>query len=355
MRNRTWRAIWIALALTAAAIGLGGWLASRSFDWPDALPPAPNSDLRDGPAGEAAAPPNPSVPSPRREGLPLPPDGLRLRDTLADLKRRADHGEAGAACRLAAEMEYCDGIRSRVEANAIRLRRSGAASEAMAAIRDPIVVAGVRAAQRAMVAEGERLLSESKHCDGVPPFHPDERVRYWRASALAGDVAAQRHYAVGNAFLLDDMIENLDELRTYRREAEAIAWRAVRAGDTQTMLALAQAYSPTPQTPRRYLLAQSVRPDAVKSLTLLRLVQSRMPASDASAGPVRPLDIAIGDLEDLIGPEQSAHARRQAADLDRGISRDQAQVAQSDSAFFHGTRMVDRRECGRAQEPRRVR
>ena len=51
------------------------------------------------PAGQA---PGVQAPLPARiADQPLPPVETPLRETLADLQRRADRGEAGAACRLA--------------------------------------------------------------------------------------------------------------------------------------------------------------------------------------------------------------------------------------------------------------
>ncbi len=70
-------------------------------------------------------------------------------------------------------------------------------------------------------------------------------MRYWRSAALGGNVAAMRHYAVGNAFRMNDTLDNLDALRVYRSEAEAIAQRAVAAGDLITAMTLANAYSRT--------------------------------------------------------------------------------------------------------------
>lgn len=353
MEDRTRRVVRTASLFAAAvAIGATGWLAGRTSTL--AISPAveqAEAARVDAVAFDTAAAAASTSASGRARAVPdrpLPPIEAPLRETLADLRKRADGGEAGAACRLAAEMEYCNGMRRRLESNTTMLRRSESSFDAIKGVRDPSMVAGMRAAQRTLIADGEQLLAESEHCSDVPHFHPDERVRYWRAAAMAGNVAAQRHYAVGNAFLLDDSLENLDELRVYRSEAEAVAWRAVNAGDLPTTLALAQAYAPVQQSPRRYLLAQSVRPDGVKSLALLLLVQSRIRSASPppSAMPGTPIAIAIQELEDVLQPEQRERARRQAADFHRSLPRSEAEASAVNGAFFHGTQMLKRQQCG---------
>src|SRR5690606_8976606 len=52
----------------------------------------------------------------------LPPVDLPLAQVVDDLRRRADRGEANAACRLAAEWTYCRGLQQRVQGHEYVLR-----------------------------------------------------------------------------------------------------------------------------------------------------------------------------------------------------------------------------------------
>ncbi len=332
----------------ACAIAFGGWLVGRSSTNAsdralDAEPAAADAAQRD---DAALAEPRVRRPPRAAPDRPLPPIDTPLRDVIADLQQRANAGEAAASCRLAAEMEYCDNMRTRLAGNATLLRRANAMGDMAENAGSPPRMAGMRAAQQAIIAQSEKLLADSEHCAGAPEFSADQRVHHWRAAAFAGNVAAQRHYAVGNAFRLNDSLDNLDELRTYRGEAEDMAWRAVKAGDLPATLALAHAYSPAQQTPRRYLLAQSVRPDAARALSLFLLVQARTQSNrDMPAQARAPLTFAIQELEEDLAPEIRAQARRDAEAYARDIPAGESDDRSVARAFFGGTPYVSREQC----------
>lgn len=193
----------------------------------------------------------------------------------------------------------------------------------------------------------EDVLALSQHCEGVPAFSPEDRVRYWRSAALGGNVAAMRHYAVGNAFRLNDTLDNLDGLRLYRSEAETIAKRAVAAGDLPTTLALAAAYSPQPRNGRRFYLAQVVKPDAAKALALYLHVQDRL----RDGPPLTPaaqsrMDATLRDLTSGLSSAAQEEARAQASRY-----RTTTPVLPSDrshvfsNANAGGTIAIDRQDC----------
>ncbi|WP_394696851.1 hypothetical protein [Pseudoxanthomonas japonensis] len=187
----------------------------------------------------------------------------------------------------------------------------------------------------------------SLHCEGAPAFPSQDRVRYWRVAALGGNVAAMRHYTVGNAFGLNDTLENLDELHLYRNEAEAIAKRAVAAGDLPTTLALAAAYSPQPRNGRRFYLAQVVKPDPGQALALYLHVQDRLRDGPPLTQPARArMEATLRDLESGLSPAARAQARAQAsrysADTpvlpsDRGYA--------FNSPIVGATATIDRQDC----------
>jgi len=310
--RRHWRTgALIALLALPVVAGLGWWGGRASLS-----PPEKTADT--GPvagaapaSGAASARPSPDVgvPRPPRPEAPLPDLATPLRDTWQGLKQRADAGDAGAACRLASELEFCDGIRQRLDS-------------ASAMLADPDVMTSLRGAsdediaarRRALTTGSERLLEQSRHCEGVPVFSPQDRVRYWRSAAHGGNVAAMRHYAVGNAFRMNDTLDNLDALRIYRGEAEAIAQRAVAAGDLITAMTLAASYSPHRRGNRRYLLAQSVQPDAGRALALYLYVQQRAQAGTALPEPMQKrMASMIRMLEADLSPDALSQARAQAA------------------------------------------
>ena len=107
----------LALLVLPVVAGLGWWGGRASL-------PAPEKTADTGPVADAvlassgvSAPPSrdADAPRPRRPDAPLPDLATPLRDTWQDLKQHADAGDAGAACRLAAELEFCDGIRQRLD------------------------------------------------------------------------------------------------------------------------------------------------------------------------------------------------------------------------------------------------
>lgn len=312
-RRRSWA--WALVVLLPVVAGLGWWAGRASLPAPDRaadadtpvdatpvvgpLPTPPTTD------GDVARPPSPDA--------PLPDLALPLRDTWQGLKQRADSGDAKASCRLAAELEYCDQIRQRLDAASAML----ADHEAMASLTgrsNPEAAAQERARRQALTNASEDVLGLSRHCEGVPSFPSQDRVRYWRSAALGGSVAAMRHYTVGNAFRLNDTLENLDELRLYRNDAEMIAKRAVAAGDLPTTLALAAAYSPQPRNGRRFYLAQVVKPDPVQALALYLHVQDRLRDGPPLTQPAQArMETTLRDLESGLSPASRSQARAQAA------------------------------------------
>jgi len=78
------------------------------------------------------------------------------------------------------------------------------------------------------------------------------------------------NYAVGNAFSVNNILDSIDELKTYKESAEAMAHQAAMAGDGGALLSLAGAYSPENQVGLRSFLAQAVRMDLTKALALYK-------------------------------------------------------------------------------------
>ncbi len=246
-------------------------------------------------------------------GPPLPPIDRPLREIVDELRARADAGDARAACRLASEMERCGSLPSRLARLSDQTRQHQRTIEGAI---DPKVRAQVEKSDRAMELShrAEYLLTESRHCEGVLPDTPAERLRRWRQAAIAGHGPSMRHYAAGNAFRWHDLLEIAESLLTYRGEAEEIARSAARNGDATVAYSLALAYSPPRREAARYFLAQSVDGDATEALALFRLLEARaVPDPHLKSDPIRSeLAQRIDELEQSMLPAEVSAANDRA-------------------------------------------
>ncbi|PJJ97540.1 hypothetical protein CO641_11315 [Lysobacteraceae bacterium NML91-0213] len=261
-----------SLALLLCAAGVWLWLSREGAAGTAPVAEAP------APAGAAAVG---EVPV---RWAPLPAAGQPLRLVAAELRARADRGDARAACRLAAEAMHCDGAwlaTREAERNAERTLAQVAKMPVDASTRER-----VREQQAAAKAN---LAATRARCGGVDPLDPAERVHYWRQAALAGHPAAMRQYAVGNAFRWRDMVEVAPQLVVYRREAESVATRAARAGDLDLAIALGLGYLGTRDDPSsRPFLAQVLRPDPARALAWLQAARAHPAVAALPAGhPMR--------------------------------------------------------------------
>ncbi|WP_036108507.1 hypothetical protein [Lysobacter capsici] len=333
--------IWL-LALAATAAGMYYWGRRSGEEQLDSRAPvaetAAEGGSRAAPASAAGSAP---AAIPRYTGTaarPLPSLDTPLRLVLPELQRRAAD-EPAAACRLAAEMEYCDGLRQRLSGAENNLDNLERQLERM-----PNDTAQQRE-QRQRMADGyqsmtEKLLSQSEHCAQVPLITPEQRTAYWRRAALAGHPAAMRHYASGNAFRFAQLLDNLPALAVYRNEAESVARTAAQRGDSRMLASLAYAYSPGRDGGRRSFLTQAVQPNPVESLSLFLQLRDALPAAQpgATPEPVSPgggwrggggrrgfgangglppreaIDAQISALSRDLSPEQASQARERAAE-----------------------------------------
>ncbi|SDQ84833.1 hypothetical protein SAMN05428982_2186 [Pseudoxanthomonas sp. CF385] len=329
-----------ALLLVVAVGGLGWWLGRTQS--PDTrASETSDSPTREATPADSAAPSRPLTAGSRPPNRPLPDAARPLREVVADLRARADAGEPDAACRLAAEMEYCDRIATQLSSISEAMRSSNVRLPPGTAMT-PELQATIRQTQQAVAAGAERMLEESAHCEGVPAISAHQRLQYWRTAALGGNVVAMRHYAVGNAFRMNETLENLDSLRVYQREAETFAKRAVAQGDLPTVLALAAAHNPA-QPGRRHLLAQAVTPDRSQALALYLYAQSLMRDEARFATPRSFIDQTVRNLEQDLDAASLARARAEAANH---LRAQPALPAGAQGAVFGHTRDVQRQECG---------
>jgi len=334
--------IWL-VALAATGAGMYYWGRRSGTD----APPPPAVAAAAPAAGTAAPGATPRTPATiarydAGSARPLPAVDTPLRLILPELQRRAA-SEPAAACRLAAEMEYCDSLRMRLAGAENNLDNFERQLERMPQDTEQ------QRDQRQRMAESyqsmtERLLTQSEHCAQVPPISPEQRAAYWRRAALAGVPAAMRHYASGNAFRYQDVLDTLPGLAAYRGEAESIARAAAERGDARMLASLAYAYSPQRDGMRRNFLGQAVQSNPVESLALFLQLRDSLPAQDPAAsaapptgpgpggrGPRGPgradfnpremIDSQIRALTRDLSPEQASQARARAAERAQTWSR----------------------------------
>ncbi len=256
--------------------------------------------------GAAEAPPS----------VPLPALDAPLAETLAELRRRADAGDARAACRVAAELRKCElvdvqlAMAQRMEANRARIEQGNGGRGGR----------GGNDYLQFIEQQYQQTLAASEHCASVPPSTPSEQIHYWRQAALAGHLPSMTMYATGNVFRLRNSLASLAELEVYRHEAETLARRAALAGDAEALLALTQAYTPQEDNLYSSLLSQATGTDIVEELSMLLLAQNRglqpghEPGRDRRGNEAVTIDALIADARARADSAQILRAERLASE-----------------------------------------
>ncbi|WP_298576936.1 hypothetical protein [uncultured Luteimonas sp.] len=277
---------------------------------------------------------------------PLPPLDAPLRVVASELASRAARGDARAACRLAAEYEWCDALG---RARSMAAARVAQLPPLEAGRRGPDLLADQRQAAEVALDSAEGRFSQ--HCADAPPLHAARRVGYWRQAALRGHPAALRHYAIGNAFRFNDLLDALPELERYRREAGALALRSANAGDPAMMYALAMAHAEGSDGRYRPFLAQTLPPDAGRALVWFRRLQATPTVQRLPETHVVRLEIEgyLSSLSRLVPPDELRRAEAALAGYRPPMDGSADQLPQ---LFPNGGLLdVDRNDCD--QQPGR--
>lgn len=350
--------IWMFLALAALALAgvaaylysdAGGMrtrdrgLASSKDAVADERRPDPVGAVdENASAGDSTTKPRASM----AKTAPLPPLETPLRAVVDALTERAEAGDARAMCRLAAEYQYCSGLRMRMKMIESGVARAQAAAET----GGDAARGGGRFGGAERIGEAfEDVSAKYAHCEGVDIPSNTEIARYMRESAVAGHTKAASYYATGDVFRSRDTLSTLAELSLYRENAERLANAAVAQGDTRAAWALAEAYASDPDDPRRSLLAQAVRPAPEKALSLLYGLRA---ASERGAGQVDQngrfvgrLQQRIATLEKELGPEATQRARSAPPPIAEGATFDFGAEAQRGGGFTRGFGDFPREIC----------
>lgn len=272
--------------------------------------------------------------------IPLPAWDLPFHEAVSELEERAANGDGAAGCLLASGHLHCHSLPLQ------RLEFDGwlkAQNTRLDIIQHlPPDRADTRLAE--FEAELERLegalASAEHHCGNLAPPSPADIANIWHRAARAGNRAAMKQYASGNAFRWDSLLEALPELATFRQEAPAMAWQLMHEGDVEMLALLATAHSPLPRQ-RRWLLDQAVTPDAVTALALHRQLQQTL-TDEEHSDPL--LEDTIRQLQAQLSPEQLQQAERLRADHFSGwVPRHPAQ--QGLRALRNGVRDISANQC----------
>jgi hypothetical protein len=223
-----------------------------------------------------------------QDTAPMPPWGEPLGANFDALRRRADAGDARAACRIGVELSLCEVSRR----GSTRTGDAAAAAPQNAAARH----ASIAGVPQQGLRQGQNL---ADYCEGVDPAQQGLAASYLRKAALAGNRDAMLRYAQGAFF--DGSREALDHNRylqdpgfvDWYRDAVPTLQRALRASDPMAAQLLADAYADD------HGLLDALIPDDPTQAFSYRLLLSYLRGGTAPAA-------------DALDPRQRADAEHQA-------------------------------------------
>jgi hypothetical protein len=227
------------IALTGLATCL--LVGVLAWGWKQGRPGGP--DMGNAPAtgassASASTPPGiDSSPSAPEAHLPLPALDIPVATLFAELKPRADRGDARAACRLAVELIECNQAAQFAGTNAMQ----GAAS----AERD-LAAAGMEEAANHIAAMQLRQLESAKRCAGISESQRKLAGTYLAQAASAGVGEAMIRYAEGQGLGTGSSIFGMlrdPGLDQWRRDAPGFLHRALENGEPSAAVILMSAYS----------------------------------------------------------------------------------------------------------------
>jgi hypothetical protein len=209
---------------------------------------------------------------------PLPPADAPVAQIFGGLKQRADAGDAHAACRLAVELIRCRDL-PMMEAVAGVPSTNGDDNEAAFARKGNLAAANFFAQGKLDVIEARR------RCKNISTKQTALAAPYLRQAARAGIGDAIVRYVDGQAFDPRAMFGVLQDpsFDAWRREAPALAMRALHQGNPAAVFQLYSAYVGDSS-----LFAGLVRDDPVQARAyrvLMERLRNRTARPDTSLTP----------------------------------------------------------------------
>jgi hypothetical protein len=243
------------------------------------------------------------------EDSPLP-HGNALRDSIAELRERAQRGDARAACQLATELDFC----ASAEARARALSQASARLQGISTDNS--------SKQNGLDAFAQAAKAQTQHCAGISNIDSKDRIQNWRLAASRGHAPSMLHYASGLVFTPNETLLVLDELNSYKALAPIIMKKVAAAGSLDANLMLARAYAPHQVGPDRVpYFRQSIQArDASTSLAYFQIAEHLSTAAGESASDTR--EVLLQEMERLkqgMSPEQVAAANQEYNGLKQGM------------------------------------
>ena len=301
------RRIFVVIGILVLALG-AGYFIYRASARVEAGIKAPTTVANADPASASSAPARtePSTTTAHRvvaKLAPLPPPGTPLKDIYAELKARADAGDAAAASRLFRDIARCRLAR--------RFERSLPDMLSVTPIRDDKKdSADQLVAQNKMLNFFQKQVdfvnqSEST-CAGADVSILNDEIPAALGAAQLGDQRALDCY-VGIEFMdAPDLLDHPEWLTQYKLNAMMLAQTALQNGDWMVVSLLQDAYAGRLGS---VLLGQLTGTDL--ALSYRYLVLQRLGTNDQSANY---LDRKIAELASSLTPDQISNANAWAQD-----------------------------------------
>jgi hypothetical protein len=233
------------LVLAALALGyFGGRANAPSFDHgaTSAQRESDEAISTKGKSGIAAMPAGKPAASRTHASAPLPAPGTPLKQTMAELKARADAGDAKAASRLYQDTQRCAGVR---EINAMTPKVTSYLLNQKTSEMSPETL---KASEQAL-ANFQKRLNFARDNAGLCADLSDDEINQLFPTALQaaqlGDNAAADCFVNGGATfgIPRGILDHPEWLLDYKQNALAIADTAITQGDWTMVSMLGDAYN----------------------------------------------------------------------------------------------------------------
>ena len=236
----------------------------------------------------------------------LPPPGTPLKDNFAELKARADAGDAAAASRLFDDLQHCreaQRINQFLPALAGRMLNGGVPSNADAAQRSDRALGMV---QRGLdFAQNNATL-----CADLTPEQMADLVPATLQAAQLGDPQAADCYVGANLNNWPDVLNNPDWINQYKNNALPLATSALQQGDWAMVGLLASANGGNPRS--NNMLNQVTGTNIQQAYTYAKLMSLGQPTG---TNPSARSNNALSTLGSQLSADQIQAADAQAQSM----------------------------------------
>jgi hypothetical protein len=236
----------------------------------------------------------------------LPPPGTPLKDIFAELKARADAGDAAAASRLFQDLQHC-----------VEAQRLG---QSLPAIANRMLNGNLPSSPDA-VERSDRQLDRMQRglefqqnnatmCAGVSSDQMAALVPTTLAAAQLGDPQAADCYVGANLNAWPDVLNNPNWISDYKNYALPLANAAVQQGDWSMIGLLASANAGNPRSTN--MLNQVTGTNTQQAYTYAKLMSLGQPVDST---PSNRSTNALSTLSSQLTPEQIQTADAQAQSM----------------------------------------